>query len=295
LTEERTRSGTLYLVATPIGNLDDLSLRARQVLAAASLVAAEDTRHTQKLLSAHQIHARLTSYREQNHDRAAAEILTALAAGQDVALVSDAGTPGISDPGAALVAAAIEKGYPVCPIPGPCAAIAALAASGLATDRFVFVGFLPRKLGALRAALEALAAEPGSLVFYESPHRLGETLELLAEVLGPRPAVVVRELTKIHETFDRATLPELAARYAQGARGEITLLVAGAQGEGARPVQGEIQALVSALRRGQALPPGEIARLVAAVTGLGKREIYQLALGDAGPREGEGTGERDAG
>jgi len=275
-------AGTLYLVATPIGNLADLSARAAEVLGAARLVAAEDTRHTRKLLANKGIEAELISYREQNHRRAAERLLAVLEQGGDVALVSDAGMPGISDPGQALVAEAVARGFTVVPVPGPCAAVAALAGSGLPTDRFVFLGFLPRKPGAQRRVLEGLAAEPGSLVIYESPKRVGRTLAALAEVLGERRAVVVRELTKVHETFDRGSLAELAARYADGTRGEVTLVVEGA-GEGReRPPASaaELTALIEALRGPGGLPASRIAALLSPLFAVDRREIYRLAAGE---------------
>ncbi len=268
--------GNLYLVATPIGNLADISLRALKVLDEVSLIAAEDTRHTRKLLTAHGIRAELVSYREQNHERAAARLLSHLADGRDVALVSDAGTPGISDPGQALVALAVARGVPVVPVPGACAAISALAGSGLPTDRFVFLGFLPRKASALRKAVERFSGEPGSLVIYESPRRLGRTLAALAEVWGPRRAVVVRELTKVHETFDHGDLVGLAGRYADGTRGEVTLVVAGARSEPERP-PGPIEPLVDALRSPGSMSASRIARLLAPLFGLSRRQVYRLA------------------
>jgi 16S rRNA (cytidine1402-2'-O)-methyltransferase len=281
------QKGILYLVATPIGNLEDVTLRALSVLAAVSLVAAEDTRHTRKLLARHGIRAELTSYREQNHARASRRILAVLGRGEDVALVSDAGTPGISDPGQQLVAGAIRRGFPVRPVPGPCAAVTALAASGLPTDRFVFVGFLPRKAGALRRTLGELAREPGSLVFYESPRRVGKTLGLMAEVLGEREAVLSRELTKIHETFDHGSLGELAGRYARGTRGEVTLVVAGAARRTAerRP---EVSVLASALAEGRRLPAKEVARLLGTVSGLPRKDVYAMLV-----KPGEGQEPED--
>jgi len=275
------RSGdraSLYLVATPVGNLEDITLRALRVLSEVGLVAAEDTRHTRKLLSHHGIQAELLSYREQNHERAAGRILENLQRGDDVALVADAGTPGISDPGQRLVEEVIEAGFWVVPLPGACAAVCALAASGLATDRFLFKGFLPRKPGALRRAIEDLAGEPSTLVFYESPRRLGATLEAMAEVLGDRPAVVCRELTKVHETFDRATLSELAARYADGARGEITLVVAGSQGGPAR-IPEELRTIAEALRTGRRLAARDAARLLGRLSGAGRNAVYALLMG----------------
>jgi 16S rRNA (cytidine1402-2'-O)-methyltransferase len=271
------RSGSLYLVATPIGNLEDITLRGLRVLREVALIAAEDTRHTQQLLSAYAITARLMSYREQNHAAASVRICEVLGAGMDVALTTDAGTPGLSDPGAALVAEVVARGFRVVPVPGPSAVIAALTASGLPTDRFLFLGFLPRKVGTVRKLLETLSKEVCTLVIYESPHRLGKTLSLLAEVLGARQAVVVRELTKQHETFDRGTLAELAPRYHEGTLGEVTLVIEGAS-ESSPGISRELQELVTLLKEGRALPTGEIARLLGPLTGLDRRSLYQLAI-----------------
>ncbi len=225
--------GTLYLVATPIGNLDDLSPRAAEVLRSVKVVAAEDTRRTRRLYS--RLGARapamisLPAFEERER---MGTILDRLAAGEDVALCTDAGTPGVSDPGQRLVAAAWEAGARVVPIPGPCAAVAALVASGLPSDRFLVQGFLPRKGRGRAEALEWLARLPATLVFYEAGNRTGETLRDLASALGERAAAVARELTKVHEEVARGTLSALAERFAEGARGEVTLVVAGAE-EGA--------------------------------------------------------------
>ena len=220
----------LYLVATPIGNLGDLSPRALETLRAVPVVAAEDTRHTWQLLSHFGIPrpARMISYREGAEDRAGAQILECLRAGQDVALCTDAGYPGISDPGFRLVRDAVAEGLPITALPGPSAADVALVLSGLPTSSWTFLGFPPRKPGALRRLFEGEARSPHTLVLYESPFRVGRTLAAAAEVLGARPAAVCLELTKLHERVERGTLPELAARFAAGpARGEIVLVIAG--------------------------------------------------------------------
>ena len=220
----------LHLVATPIGNLGDLSPRALETLRAVPVVAAEDTRHTWQLLSHFGIPrpARMISYRERAEERAGAQILECLRAGQDVALCTDAGYPGISDPGFRLVRDAVAEGLPVTVLPGPSAADVALLLSGLPTSSWTFLGFPPRKPGALRRLFEAEARSPHTLVLYESPFRIGRTLAAAAEVLGPRPAAVCLELTKLHERVERGTLPELAARFADGpARGEAVLVVGG--------------------------------------------------------------------
>ena len=227
--------GTLYLVATPIGNLEDVSARALRILQEVHMVACEDTRHTQILLRRHEIRAKhLTAYTEFNHRRQVGILVGQLDRGWDVALVSDAGTPALSDPGEALVAAAVAAGHTVTPIPGPNAAIAALVASGLPTRSFTFLGFVSKKSGQRRKALAPLLAEGRTIVVYESPYRTGDLLEDLASLAPDARVVVARELTKIHETFVRGTAAELAARYAsERPKGEVTVVIApaGAAGE----------------------------------------------------------------
>jgi len=218
--------GTLYLVATPIGNLADITHRALQVLRDVALVACEDTRHTRKLLQHYGLDTKTISYHEHNEQQRARELVELLQQGCDVAVVSDAGTPSISDPGFRLVRAAIENGVAVVPVPGPSALIAALVAAGLPTDEFFFGGFLPARSSARRARLTELRAVPGTLIFYEAPHRLAASLKDAYEVLGEREAVVARELTKLHEEIRRGRLSELAAHYSQTEpRGEIVLLI----------------------------------------------------------------------
>jgi 16S rRNA (cytidine1402-2'-O)-methyltransferase len=221
-------SGTLYLVATPIGNLDDLSVRAGAVLCSVDLVASEDTRRTGRLLKHVGATAPQLSYHDHNAVRRIPDLLERLARGESIALVSDAGTPTVSDPGFKLVRAAREQDLDVVPIPGPSAVLAAVAGAGLPTDRFLFLGFLPPKKGKMRRLLAEVAAVPATLVLFVSPYKVASTLPLLAEELGDRPACLCRELTKIHETFDRGTLTELAERYGTGkVKGEITLVVGG--------------------------------------------------------------------
>lgn len=203
------KSGTLYIVATPIGNLEDITLRAIRTLKEVDLIACEDTRHTKKLLNHFQIDRPLTSYFEHNKLTKGDSILRELLSGKNVALVSDAGTPGISDPGYNLVVAAVEKKIVVVPIPGPSAAVSALSAAGLPTDRFVFIGFLPQKEGKKKKLLESLKEEEGTIIFYESPFRVKKTLTLALEIFGDRRAVLAHELTKIYEGFFRGTLSEL--------------------------------------------------------------------------------------
>jgi len=220
-------AGTLYLVATPIGNLADITHRALQVLKDVDLIACEDTRHTHKLLQHYGITTKTISYHEHNEQQRAAELIDLLKHGSDVAVVSDAGTPSISDPGFRLVRAAIESEVPVVPVPGPSALITALIAAGLPTDEFFFAGFLPSRSNARRARLNELRAVPGTLIFYEAPHRLATTLKDAYEVLGEREAVVARELTKLHEEIRRGRLSELGEHYAnaENPRGEIVVLI----------------------------------------------------------------------
>jgi 16S rRNA (cytidine1402-2'-O)-methyltransferase len=218
--------GTLYLVATPIGNLADITHRALDILRNVSLIACEDTRHTRKLLQHYGIETKTISYHEHNEQQRARELVQTLHEGNDVAVVSDAGTPSISDPGYRLVRAAIENDIPVVPVPGPSALISALVATGLPTDEFFFGGFLPAKSNARRTRLNELRSVPGTLVFYEAPHRLAETLNDALEILGEREAAVARELTKLHEEIKRGRLSELANHYAtEEPRGEIVLLI----------------------------------------------------------------------
>lgn len=217
---------TLYIVATPIGNLADITHRAIQILKEVNLIAAEDTRHTHKLLQYYGIDTKTISYHEHNEQQRTEELIARLKEGADIAIVSDAGTPGINDPGFRLVQLAVENEIPIVPIPGPSAFVSALVASGLPTDEFFFGGFLPARSGARRNRLVELRDVPGTLVFYEAPHRLRATLKDAAEVLGGRQGVVARELTKLHEELRRGTLVELAEHYkSQDPRGEIVLII----------------------------------------------------------------------
>lgn len=269
--------GTLYLVATPIGNLEDITARALRVLREASLIAAEDTRHTRRLLAHFDIHTPLTSYYEHNKLHKLEAVLAALNTG-DVALVSDAGTPALSDPGYELVRAALAAGFPVTPIPGPSALVAALVASGLPTDAFVYLGFLPRKQAERRRLLESVRAEPRTLVAYEAPHRLRETLADLQAVLGDRRVAVARELTKLHEEIFRGPLAEAAAHFGhKDVLGEITLVVAGAAAQppdrwDAPRVRAELARLTAA-----GLKRKEAAHQLAQRAGWSAREIYNLS------------------
>ncbi len=228
---DEPRPGTLYLVGTPIGNVEDLSPRAQRILGAVDLIAAEDTRHTQGLLSRFAIKKPLVSYHDHNKDRRTPELIEKLQAGNSVAIVSDAGSPGISDPAFTLVRAAAEADVPVVPVPGPSSALCALEVSGLPTDRFAFEGFLPRRVSRRRKRIEELREDPRTLIFFESPHRLRECLRDLVEALGERPASISRELTKKFEETRRGTLRALLDWVeTEPPRGEFVLVVGGAPG-----------------------------------------------------------------
>jgi 16S rRNA (cytidine1402-2'-O)-methyltransferase len=271
--------GTLYVVATPIGNRKDLSARACEVLGRVACIAAEDTRHSAALLRELGIATPLVSLHEHNEAERTPELIARLAAGEDVALVSDAGTPLVSDPGFRLVGAAHAAGVRVCAVPGPCAAIAALSIAGLATDRFVFEGFLPAGAAARRERLVALAHEPRTLVFYEAPHRLAATLADMVAGLGPeRQAAIAREMTKMHETLYRgplAALADTARADADMARGEIVIVVAGAPAVAnvaAERGASLLRVLVSELPLKQAV------ELAAKATGAPRNALYKQAL-----------------
>ena len=289
------RSGTLYLVATPIGNLEDISLRALRILREAAVIAAEDTRHTRKLLTRHHIGGRLVSLHEHNERARTPALLRRLLSGDSVALVSDAGTPGISDPGTALVEAAADAGVPVVPIPGPSAVLAALAASGLPAEAVTFLGFLPERGAERRRALASIRGVPHTLVLFEAPHRLRETLEELLAALGERRIAVARELTKVHEEVYRATLSETVRRFsAEAPRGEFTLVIEGARGQvptadaSERDAPADVpddaaaarEAAREALKRASAggCSAQESVRRAARVSGLRRNEVYRLWL-----------------
>ena len=267
----------LYLVATPIGNLEDITYRAVRVLTEVDLIACEDTRHTRKLLDHYGISKPTVSYHEHNEMERSAELVERMQAGASVALVSDAGMPLVSDPGYRLVRAAVEAGIPVVPIPGPSAALAALAASGLPTDAFHFAGFLPSKPVQRAKVLESLAEEHATLIFYEAPHRLLEALESIEEALGPRPVVVAREITKLHEEFLRGTAAEIRARmdHADAVKGEITILIgkATAPPPDDRPLEEAVEELVR-----DGIPRMDAIKQVARRRGLSKREVYDQLL-----------------
>ena len=280
--------GRLQVVATPIGNLADLSARARTALEAADLIAAEDTRHTLVLLQAFGIAKPLISLHGHNESQRVPQLLARLEAGETVALVSDAGTPLLSDPGFELVQRAAQAGIPVESIPGPSAITAALAVAGLPSARFCFEGFLPARAAERRTALAGLAHEARTLVFFEAPHRIAATLHDMAAEFGARAAVVARELTKAHETIYRGTLHELAARAAADEnfqRGEITLVVHGAATAAASVDEGELRRTVDILAK--ELPPGRAAAVAAALTGASRAAAYALATRGAVAAESE--------
>jgi 16S rRNA (cytidine1402-2'-O)-methyltransferase len=271
--------GRLYVVATPIGNLDDITLRALKVLAAVELIAAEDTRHTLNLLNAHNISKPLVSYHEHNEEKRSEELIRRLQAGEDIALTTNAGTPLVSDPGYRLVEAAIAAGIETIPIPGVSAVVTALSVCGLPTDRFTFVGFPARKKTKRLQDLSQLAQAPQTLIFYQSPHRIPDFLEEIRSVMGDRPAVLARELTKIHEEFLRGTLSEISAalQHRETLKGECTLLVAGQAADQTCSAQDLEQALATAFaRRDESL--STIAKTLASQLGISRKAVYDAAL-----------------
>jgi 16S rRNA (cytidine1402-2'-O)-methyltransferase len=276
----RAAASTLYVVATPIGNLGDLSTRARDILATATVIAAEDTRHTRQLLQAFAIETPLTALHEHSEASRIEALLERLVAGDSIALVSDAGTPLISDPGFDLVAAARARGLAVVTVPGPSAVIAALSIAGLPTDRFVFEGFLPAKTAARRTRLASLASDTRTLVCYEAPHRLAEVLTDIADVFGgERRVVVCRELTKRFETTYDATARELATRVATDAdmsRGELVIVMAGAPPQEKSGLALDADTLLRALL--EDLAPSQAARIAARIAGVNRGELYDRAL-----------------
>jgi 16S rRNA (cytidine1402-2'-O)-methyltransferase len=273
-------TGCLYLVSTPIGNLEDITLRALRILKEVDLIACEDTRQTQKLLQHYGIRKEMVSYHEHNEMTRAPELVIELEQGARAALVSDAGTPVISDPGHSLISLCLRHHIPVVPIPGPSAFVAALAASGLPSDEFLFVGFLPARMGARRKALDSLKTEMRTLILYEAPHRLLETLADAAEILGARPAVIAREVTKLHEEFRRGHLDELLEQARKHApRGEITLLI-GPGPAGPQLVNPAIslRQRVQQIELEAGIDRKAALKQAARERGLGKREAYKRLL-----------------
>ena len=265
---------TLYLVATPIGNIEDITLRALRVLGEVDLIAAEDTRVTRKLLSHYDIHTRTTSYHEHNRASKTPVLLAALAEGKDVALVTDAGTPAVSDPGHDLVGAALDQGFRVASVPGPSAVTAALAASGIPADQFVYLGFLPRRGADRRRLLSSLAQEERAIVLLETPHRLRAGLTDALEALGDRPVSVCRELTKLHEEIFRGLLSDAVDHFDQP-RGEFTVVIGG--GSPDRPVESleHARLLIEESRAAGVGATGSVRRVVRE-TGLPRAEVYRL-------------------
>jgi 16S rRNA (cytidine1402-2'-O)-methyltransferase len=271
------KPGTLYIVATPIGNLEDITLRALRILRQVDLIAAEDTRHTRKLLSAHDIHCPLISYHEHNRRTRGPHLIRELITGKSVALVTDAGTPGISDPGIDLVRLAVSQDIQVSPIPGPSAVTTALTVAGLPIQPFLFLGYPPNRPAARRTFFTRYTQAEETLIFFESPRRLGGCLKDMRKIWGNRRVAVTRELTKIHEEVFRGTLEEAMERWPGEARGEVTLLVAGAE-KGTSHLD---DALIEQLRTSlisDRRPLKEIAAEVAQDRGISKRLVYQEAL-----------------
>ncbi len=284
--EKNALSPGLYLVPSPLGNLEDLTLRAARVLEGADLVAAEDTRRALKLLNHLGLRPPLISYREENHKRAWPKIAAALEAGGLAALLTDAGSPGVSDPGAALAAEARQAGFAVIPLPGPSAVVTALMASGFSADRFTFAGFIPSRPRERRAFLSSLTDHPWTLAFFEAPHRLAESLADLAEIFGPRPALLAREMTKIHEEYLAADLETLAAEVKAAPRkGEMTIVVKG------RTEPEEAPELDMERIREAALSDPRPTKLLAAALaeewGRGRGEMYRLILEARADRKAE--------
>ncbi|HVG30869.1 MAG TPA: 16S rRNA (cytidine(1402)-2'-O)-methyltransferase [Pyrinomonadaceae bacterium] len=280
-------AGTLYLVSTPIGNLEDVTRRALRVLAEVDTIACEDTRHTRKLLDHYGIKTKTISYHEHNERERAPELAARLAEGLSIALVSDAGTPAVSDPGYRLVRAAIERGAPVVPVPGATAFVAALTASGLPTDEFFFGGFLPARSTARRARLSQVRSLPATLVFYEAPHRIADALRDARDVLGEREAAVARELTKLHEEIARGRLSELVEKFSGGhaARGEMALVIdrtviADADAAQAAAQTESIAALVAAYERDEGLDHRAALKRAARQLGLSRDEAYRRLVAE---------------
>jgi len=273
------QAGTLYIVGTPIGNLEDITLRAIKILQSVDGIASEDTRHTGKLLHHFDIKTPQQSYYEHNQHRRIPSLIESLRQGKTIALVTDAGMPGISDPGYELVKACIEANIPVIPIPGVSASLTALSAAGLPTDRFIFEGLLPTKNKERQQRLTVLQTEPRTIILYEAPHRLLETLEDLDQSLGSkRPIVIARELTKLHEEFWRGTLAE-AVQYYQNhnPKGELTLVIAGVEETTTPLTEDQIKAELQRLIQ-QGMSRSEASRQLAEATSVPRRQIYQLAL-----------------
>jgi len=275
---EERRPGILYVVSTPIGNLEDITLRALRVLKEVDLIAAEDTRRTRQLLTHYGIHKPLISYHEYNRRRREKTLLQELREGKSIALVTDAGTPGISDPGEDLVRGAIQESIPLVPIPGPAALVSALSVSGLPTESFLFYGFLPSKAAARKKWLASLKDRPETLVFYESPRRLGSLLEDAAQILGERRVVVAREMTKVYEEVYRGTITEVLDQLGEEeVKGEVTVILEGCP----LPPKAETSSIVEALKyysRARGLSLKESVHRVAEELKVSRREVYRESL-----------------
>jgi 16S rRNA (cytidine1402-2'-O)-methyltransferase len=274
---EQTKSGTLYVVATPIGNLEDITYRAVRILKEADLIACEDTRHTAKLLHHYGIDKPTISYHDHNEAMRAEELVAKLEQGLNIAQVSDAGMPGISDPGYRVIKLAIERGMQVVPIPGASALISALAAGGLPTDSFQFLGFLPAKSGQRRTVLETLRGSEQTTTVYEAPHRIAETMKDIVEILGAdRPIVLARELTKVHEEFIRGSAAQILARVQEHElRGEITLLIGKGEAQVAQKSMKNISQRLEEIMREQELDEKAALKVVAKERGLSKSDAYR--------------------
>jgi 16S rRNA (cytidine1402-2'-O)-methyltransferase len=288
--DEQIKPGTLYVVATPIGNLEDITYRAVRVLKEADLIACEDTRHTAKLLHHYGIDKRTVSYHEHNEAARAEELVAKLTAGLNIAQVSDAGMPGISDPGYRVISLAIERGVKVVPIPGPSALVAALAASGLPTDSFQFLGFLPAKSGQRRTLLESLRAATHTTVVYEAPHRIAETMKDVVELLGAdRPVALARELTKVHEEFIRGAAGEVLRRVQeQELKGEMTLLIGKSAGQEAQTKEKNLVERLKEIMHEQKLDEKAGLKVLAKERGLSKSEVYRELQRSKRQRRGSG-------
>ncbi len=285
-------AGTLYVVATPIGNLEDITLRALRLLKEVSLIAAEDTRRTQKLLAHYGIRAPLTSYHAHNQWEKAEVLLHRLRGGEAVALVSDAGTPTISDPGVHLIRRCYEAGIRVVPVPGPSAVMAALSVAGLPTERFRFEGFLPTRRSARLKRIRALAEEEAAVVLFEAPHRIAALLRDLYDVLGDRQVILLRELTKLFEERIVGSLPEILKRAeAAPLKGEMTLLIEGNPGGAGRPQEADLRSLLDEVRRleTEGVSRKEALAQVARRHGLSRRDLYQTALAQPASKGRRGT------
>lgn len=277
------KQGVLYVVATPIGNLEDITLRAIRVLREVELIAAEDTRRTRKLLSAYDIHTPLTSLYEHVEEKKSGMLIDRIEEGADIAYVSDAGTPGVSDPGYVLIRQAIARGIRVVPVPGVSAVIAALSVSGLPMDRFLFYGFLPTRSGKRKSSLSALAEETKTMVFYESPRRLLATLSDIESVLGDRNVVVVRELTKVFEEILRGTVRSVIAELRERKiRGEVTLVVAGKEQVAPPSSDEEIRARFEQLRSRSRLTRRDIIEKIARDMGIPRKRVYRVVVNSEG-------------